>query len=91
MMHNVLMIRKHINRYKLVLPIIFILFFAIVFTLFTSDEDWEADSGFGNMIYFSTVTYSTVGFGDVSPKSTRAKILVVLEILVALGFVMSLC
>ena len=33
------------------------------------------------MLYFSAITQSTVGFGDISPKSPKAKIFVVLQIL----------
>ena len=33
------------------------------------------------MLYFSAITQSTVGFGDISPKTPLARILVVIQIL----------
>ena len=33
------------------------------------------------LLFFSTITQSTVGFGDISPKTPKAKILVVAQIL----------
>lgn len=36
---------------------------------------------FLEMLYFSSITQSTVGFGDISPKTRKAKIIVVVQIL----------
>jgi hypothetical protein len=36
---------------------------------------------FRDLLYFATVSFTTVGYGDMSPKSNRAKLLVSLFIL----------
>jgi len=43
--------------------------------------------GFGDFVYFSVVTMSTVGYGDLAPASTAARAAAVVEILFAAFFV----
>lgn len=38
-------------------------------------EDKRPWSAFVNRLYFSAVSLSTIGFGDIAPKSERAKLL----------------
>jgi len=48
-------------------------------------------NGYSDFLYFSTVTFATVGYGDISPLSQLARLLVVTEIFVSVGtFVMLL-
>ena len=43
-------------------------------------RSFSAPMGIGNSIYFSTCTQSTVGFGDIHPVSSKAKLLVTIHI-----------
>jgi hypothetical protein len=54
---------------------------------------WALDSGqsvrlsWPNQIYFSGVTFFTVGYGDLAPHTRFEKLLVVLEAGIGLGFI----
>ena len=39
-----------------------------------------------NMIYYSVVTFTTLGFGDITPKTTRAAMIVMTEVII--GYIM---
>ncbi|HHO55300.1 MAG TPA: two pore domain potassium channel family protein, partial [Trueperaceae bacterium] len=43
-------------------------------------------NNFLNSLYFSFVTFTTLGFGDISPISSIAKFLVILEVFI--GYLM---
>lgn len=43
-----------------------------------------------DLLYFSVVTITTVGYGDISPRSVSAKVLTMAEVLFGFGFVMLL-
>ncbi|KKN26218.1 hypothetical protein LCGC14_0876810, partial [marine sediment metagenome] len=53
--------------------------------------DWNGSllSNFGTALYFSIVTFATLGYGDISPHGGWAKFFVCVE--VALGFIMLGC
>jgi hypothetical protein len=56
------------------LPILVTIFYGLLYSMMQ-----PAEFGFTKMIdpyYFSFTTMSTVGYGDFSPKSNRAKLLV---------------
>lgn len=69
--------------------ILIVITFAILYTLFFSCSDsWkgldsENDETLGqkfmNRLYFSMTTLSTVGYGDISPKSNWARLLVMIQ------------
>lgn len=44
-------------------------------------ESYDLHIRFGTAIYFSTVTYTTLGFGDVTPRGLTGEFFVVLEVL----------
>jgi voltage-gated potassium channel len=50
----------------------------------------ESTLSFVDGLYFSVVTAATVGYGDIAPRSTPAKIAVMLEIAVSLLYVVFL-
>jgi hypothetical protein len=61
--------------------------FAALYHWGTDAADWsnqDEHDGFLGKLYFSTTTLSTVGFGDVSPVTRRAKLMVMLEIVLVL-------
>jgi uncharacterized protein YacL len=55
--------------------------FASVVFPWASDDDFNGlrkggIERFIDLVYFTIVSFSTAGYGDISPKSTRAKLLV---------------
>jgi hypothetical protein len=59
-----------------------IIIFALVIFLTTIKNDWytnnpEKNLTFMDSLYLCTTSFSSVGFGDISPKSTKAKIIII--------------
>ena len=83
--------------HALVYKLIFLLFIIVIFTflfwgLASDNEDWNnrytpgEDLTLFDCSYFVIITFSTIGYGDLSPKSSRARILtMVLTIIVVIG------
>jgi|SaaInlStandDraft_1057018.scaffolds.fasta_scaffold42443_3 hypothetical protein len=80
---------------KLVIPLTVTLLsnviFAVLYLFLCNDpEDWDgmdnANDSVGkklfNRLYFTMTTNTTVGYGDITPKSVKAKILVMMHFLV---------
>jgi len=70
------------NIIKLVIAIIVtnVVFASMLFTWVT-DNDFiglrkDGPGRYVDLFYFSIVSFSTAGYGDISPKSTRAKLAV---------------
>lgn len=97
--------KKFFKRGILPLIILFITncIFSLIYLVVCNDpEDWngmdeEDDSIFKNLfnrLYFSMTTLSTVGYGDISPKSTKARTLVMFHfsfiILESIGIVLGI-
>ena len=55
-----------------------------------SPKAFTSMASFVDASYFSTVTFATVGYGDVAPVSPEAKILVISQILISLGSIIAL-
>lgn len=53
------------------------------------DECDEGFQSFGNTVYFTFVTLSTVGYGDMSPKTDMGKAAVVLVVLLSISYLPS--
>lgn len=79
--------------------ILFLLFFCIYWLLFklnrekhfTYDKTYDMTSVV-DVMYFTITTQSTVGYGDISPRSTLAKIVMMLHIsstIILLGLISS--
>ena len=49
--------------------------------IFRSRDDKKFENNYLDYFYFSTVTSASTGFGDISPKTTIAKIVVTMQIL----------
>lgn len=60
-----------------------VLFFALIYCLFPG---LISKNGFIDSIYFSLITFTTLGYGDITPVGTIGKIVVITE--VSLGYVM---
>lgn len=73
-------INENVNtkfQLKLVAFITTIFIFAFIFSKLTEDGDWNikgSEMNFRNGFHASIVTLSTVGYGDIVPSSTRARL-----------------
>jgi hypothetical protein len=50
-------------------------------------EPFQKKISFGQAVYFSMVTFSTVGFGDISPDTSVGQWVVITMIVIGLGFI----
>lgn len=70
------------NFLKLLLALLItnIIFAGVMFSWITDDDMSGLRKGgsdrFIDLLYFSIVSFSTAGYGDIAPKSTRAKLTV---------------
>lgn len=73
-----------------------IVLFALVYHYGCEDTDFysnikRTDTNLGlrpmqswfDAVYFSTIVQSTIGYGDISPKKNKAKLLVVFQVMVS--------
>lgn len=58
--------------------------FALIYLVFSKDFNNGSESFFGNF-YYSIVTFTTLGYGDIYPKTDFTRMLVIIEVL--LGYV----
>lgn len=74
--------KQVLHRYKYVLSTILVLSLIIYFHI-NDSSDWfgiKKDISYLDSLYYTTTTFSTVGYGDITPKSSRAKILTIIII-----------
>jgi hypothetical protein len=68
--------------FQLLINFVVILFFTMFIFLNTKKEDWYAneykDLTFMDSLYLCMTSFSSVGYGDITPSSTKAKIIVVI-------------
>ena len=77
--------------HKLLLFCLSIIIYSFVYYKFFTKDDFiydthlkkpqKAYNKYFEMLYFSVINQSTVGFGDISPKSQMAKVVVMIQIL----------
>lgn len=75
---------------KLLAFITVTLIFALIYVKFTDIKEWnigvtQDKMTFYDAVHFSIVTLATVGYGDIYPITTKARVLTHLEIVI--GFV----
>ncbi len=82
-----------VKKQKIVYHFIIILLFAVVNMVvakkYGTDGDKKRFASFENCLYFSTITHSTVGYGDLFPESTALRRVAMLHIFVMLSIVFS--
>ena len=68
---------------RLLLYIVLSFIFAFIYNLMDHDEfrGFHEDSYFLDHLYYSVTTQATIGFGDISPISKRAKVVSMLHAL----------
>ena len=53
-------------------------------TVINNKEDWygieDKEISYLDSIYYTIVTFSTIGYGDITPKSNRAKVITIMII-----------
>jgi hypothetical protein len=75
--------------YKIAGLIFLIIFFSLIFyNYYSSKTNWninceDEEVSFTDMLYFSTVTTFTVGYGDITPKNEILKYLVMFKIVLS--------
>lgn len=55
-------------------------FYGILLKFATTHDEWnieKKDFTYENMLYFSTTAFSTSGYGDIYPVSTKSRLLVI--------------
>ena len=71
-----------IEEYIIEINICIILIFTILYYFLLTPEDFNSKNkmnGFIDHLYFSIITHSAIGYGDISPKSKFGKLLVILH------------
>lgn len=94
-----LIITKMLNLNKnklnyLYLNFFIIFIFSVIYWLYGTDEHFVFKPHFSvnhnitymTALYYSLVTHSTVGFGDITPKSTFIKIITMIHIIIIILF-----
>jgi len=71
-------LRLSLNKY---LALYFLLLFVFAFFYYLIGSEFKGLSGFDDAIYLSIVTATTLGFGDITPNSWIAKLLVSVQVL----------
>jgi len=74
---------------KLIIFICIILFFTTIFYIFFSDKkNWNCPESEGDklsyldLFWFSSITWFTIGYGDIIPKTNILKIIVIIKLFI---------
>ena len=69
-----------------------ILVFSLIYHNFLTREDFnngESMSSYLDTLYFTGVTHTSVGYGDISPKTTKARSITLIHIFLILVLILS--
>lgn len=81
---------------KILVIYITLILFSILYLALTDPKDWNGPNSsrdipkkysldrFLNMLYFSSTTHSTIGYGDIYPVSKKSKAIVLIQHFVVL-------
>ena len=88
MMHFV--IKEQKIAYHISIILLFAVINLVVSKRYGTDGDKKRFDTFENCLYFSTITHSTVGYGDIFPESIALRRVTMLHILVMLSIVFTM-
>ena len=79
-----MIVNKLFIKYKYLIITIFSFSF-VIFFIINKKDDWygleDKEITYLDSLYYTFVTFSTIGYGDITPKSVRAKIITMLIII----------
>ena len=81
------------RRFTLFTHLVIVLFFSFCYFFLLKPEDFNGGEGlkkYDDYLYYSIVTHASVGYGDISPKTRKARTIVSLHIIIAFVFIISL-
>lgn len=87
---------KDVSEYRFQIKMILLLFTVVMFSLvywsFADQRNWNDNLKrdrltYMDTLYFSTITASTIGFGDITPRTTSLRWLVILQVFLSFGIV----
>lgn len=81
------------RKFTLFTHLVIVLLFSGVYYQYLTPDDFNGGDGlkeYNDYLYFSVITHASVGYGDISPKSRRAKMIVTLHAVLAFTFIISL-
>ena len=84
-----LVVKKQKLAYHLIIILLFAVINLVVANQYGTDGDKKRFASFENCLYFSTITHSTVGYGDLFPESIALRRVAMLHIIVMLSIVFS--
>ena len=84
-----LIIKKQKIEYHITVILLFTIINYIVAKKYGTPGDKKRFGSLENCLYFSTITHSTVGYGDLFPESKALRRVAILHIFVMLSFVFS--
>lgn len=78
---------RYVKIHVLLLYVVMTFVCTIAYMTFLTDDDFHwftpGTKTFVDYLYFSSTTMSTIGYGDIVPKTTRARVLVMVQQLIA--------
>ena len=81
------------RKYTLITHLVIVLLFTFVYAYYLTPEDFiggEQLNDISDYLYFSVITHASVGYGDILPKTKRAKIIVTSHVVLSFIFIVSL-
>lgn len=85
-----LIVKKQKIEYHITVILLFTAINYIVAKRYGTPGDKKRFASFENCLYFTTITHSTVGYGDLFPESRALRRVTMLHIFVMLSFVFSI-